>query len=102
MSDEQRLCTVYAKKFVKGRQRKCEILGHVYGRHHARTSMALISQHATEYEIEVMINVRLTLNETGQVARQYKRSAPKTCWLYFVQEENEPNIDSGFTEPPVF
>lgn len=96
------LFTIYAKRFYRGKEVERHVLGHALGVEHYKISSECIRDHAIEQNIDVMFNMRMMLNKTGQVAKQFKRGAYKTCWIYFVQSEKEPNIDSGFTAPPEF
>jgi hypothetical protein len=44
----------------------------------------LITQHATEQEIDVCLSAHLLMGGVGMVAEQFKYSAPKTRWVYFL------------------
>lgn len=101
MSDKK-VYTIYAKRFVRGKESEHVVLGHVYGNLKTTELSALIRDHALQQDIDVVFQMRIILLMVGQIARQFKRSAPKTCWVYFVQAEREPNIGSGFTDFPAF
>lgn len=98
----QNLHVIYAKRYVRGKEVESKVLGYVYGTHHSKASSEFIRDHALEQDIDVLFHVSIMLNMEGQVARQFKRSAPKTCWVYFVEIEIHPNIGTGFTTVPEF